>query len=105
MYLLDTDTLLHLWQGSQAVKERLLEAQDTEIAITYVTKSKILRARCENLLKADDAELILIAQQRLYGTEELLRELTVIPFDEMAARKFAQLQQSKNSRRLAVQIC
>jgi tRNA(fMet)-specific endonuclease VapC len=95
MYLLDTDTLLHLWQGSQAVKERLLEADDTEIAITVITKSKILRARCENLLKADDAALILLAQRRLTRTEELLLALSVIPFDELAAGQFSRLQQVK----------
>lgn len=90
MYLLDTDTLLHLWQGHQAVKERLLETRDTEIAITAITKSEILRARCDNLLKADDVPQTLLAQQRLTRTEELLLQLSVVPFDKHAARHFSQ---------------
>ena len=85
MYLLDTDTLSHLWQGNQSVKERLRDAEDTEIGITAITKSEILRARCDNLLKADDAAEILRAQQRFTRTEELLVQLTVIPFENTFA--------------------
>ncbi len=92
MYLLDTDILLHLWQGNQSVKERLLEADDTEVAITAITKAEILRVRCENLLKANDATLVVKAQQRFTRTEQLLSELSVIPFDENAASQFDRLQ-------------
>jgi tRNA(fMet)-specific endonuclease VapC len=72
MYLLDTDILLHLWQGNQSVKERLLDADDTEVAITAITKAEILRVRCENLLKANDVTLVVKAQQRFTRTEQLL---------------------------------
>ena len=92
MYLLDTDILLHLWQGNQSVKERLLEADDTEVAITAITKAEILRVRCENLLKANDATQVVKAQQRFTRTEQLLSELSVIPFDENAASQFDRLQ-------------
>ena len=45
MYLLDTDTLSHLWQGNQSVKERLLEVEDTEIGITVITKCDVQHFR------------------------------------------------------------
>ncbi len=100
MYLLDTDTLLHLWQGNQAVKERLLEAQDSEIAITSITKCEILRARCDSLIKADDPARILQAQQRLTRTEELLIQLSVVDFDAMAARRWKELQQVRKLKKI-----
>ena len=99
MYLLDTDTLSHLWQGNQSVKERLLEAEDTEIGITVITKCEIMRARCENLLKAADGPLLLQAQQRLSRTEQLLGELTVIPIDQMSVQQFDRLRTAKKLRK------
>jgi tRNA(fMet)-specific endonuclease VapC len=95
MYLLDTDTLSHLWQGNQSVKERLLEAEDPDIGITVITKCEILRVRCENLLKAADGPLLLQAQQRLSRTEQLLSELTIIPIDQMSVQQFDRLRTAK----------
>jgi len=86
--------------GQPVGQRELLEADDTEIAITAITKSEILRARCENLLKAEDAAQILKAQQRFTLTERLLSELSVIPFDEIAARQFRRLQQVKKIRKI-----
>ncbi len=100
MYLLDTDTLSHLWQGNQSVKERLLETDDTEVAITAITKAEILRARCENLLKANGAAEILRAQRRFTRTEELLSALAVVSFEEPAAKQFDQLVKVKKLKRI-----
>ena len=99
MYLLDTDTLSHLWQGNQSVKERLLEVEDTDIGITVITKCEIMRVRCENLLKAADGPLLLQAQQRLSRTEQLLGELTVIPIDQASVEQFDRLRTVRKFRK------
>ena len=61
MRLLDTDTLSHLWAGHELVVQRLKDCDDTEIGITSITRCEVLRARCENLLKASGAEELLRA--------------------------------------------
>jgi tRNA(fMet)-specific endonuclease VapC len=91
MHLLDTDVLSHLWTRHERVVRRLAEADDTEIGTTSITKSEILRRRCENLLKAETAAEIIKAQQRLDQSEERLSQLLVVPFDEAAAEQFNRL--------------
>jgi tRNA(fMet)-specific endonuclease VapC len=62
MYLLDSDTLSHLWAHHERVEARLRKVEDTEVGITSITKGEILRTRCDNLLKAEDSKEILKAQ-------------------------------------------
>ena len=98
MRLLDSDTLSHLWASHPLVVERLAECSDTEIGITSITKCEVLRARCENLLKAGLAPEVLIAQRRLDRSERLLGQLTVVPFDETAAKMLERLEDVKKLR-------
>lgn len=64
MRLLDSDTLSPLWAHHPLVVERLADCTDTEIGITSITKCEVLRARCENLLKAGGTAEVLTAQRR-----------------------------------------
>jgi len=91
MYLFDSDTLSHLWARNERVEMRLRQVVDAEVGTTSVTKCEILRKRCENLLKAENREQVVRAQQRLDRSEQLLAELIVIPFDERAGERFEQL--------------
>lgn len=91
MHLLDTDTLSHFWARHERVVRRVAEVDDTEVGTTSITKSEILRRRCENLLKAETASEVLKAQQRLDQSEERLSRLLVVPFDEAAAEQFESL--------------
>lgn len=91
MHRLDTDTLSHLWARHERVVRRLAEVGDTEVGTTSVTKSEILRRRCENLLKAETAEETLKGQERLDQSEGRLSQLMVVPFDAVAAEQFARL--------------
>jgi tRNA(fMet)-specific endonuclease VapC len=100
MHLLDTDTLLHLWAGHERVVQRLAETEDTEIATTSITRSEILRRRCENLLKADSSAAVVKAQELLDRSEQQLSPLTVIPFDEAAAEQFDRLLQIGRLKRI-----
>jgi tRNA(fMet)-specific endonuclease VapC len=100
MHLLDTDTLSHLWARHERVVQRLAETEDTEIATTSITKSEILRKRCENLLKAETSEAIVKAQRLLDRSEQRLSELAIVPFDETAAEELDRLLQIDRLKRI-----
>lgn len=72
MYLLDTDTLTHLWASHPKVVERLRTVDDPDIGITIITKVEVLRGRIDYLLKAETGVDLLKAQELLFRTEELL---------------------------------
>jgi tRNA(fMet)-specific endonuclease VapC len=100
MYLLDSDTLSHLWAHHERVETRLRQVEDAEVGTTSVTKCEILRTRCDNVLKAEDPEQVLKAQQRLDRSERLLAELVVIPFDEAAGEELDQLSKIRKLKRI-----
>jgi tRNA(fMet)-specific endonuclease VapC len=58
MYLLDTDTLTHLYRGNSNVVRRIEAVGDVEVEITIITKVEVLRDRIDYLLKAQKQELI-----------------------------------------------
>jgi tRNA(fMet)-specific endonuclease VapC len=100
MYLLDSDTLSHLWAHHERVESRLRQVEDTDVGTTSVTKCEVLRTRCENLLKAEDPEQVLRAQRRLDRSERLLGELIVIRFDEAAVQQLEHLSQVRTLKRI-----
>lgn len=100
MYLLDSDTLSHLWARHERVESRLRQVDDTEVGTTSITKSEILRARCDNLLKAEDSDQVLKAQQRLDRCETLLAELIVAPFNQAAADELDTLSKSRKLKKI-----
>jgi tRNA(fMet)-specific endonuclease VapC len=100
MYLLDSDTLSHLWAHHERVEVRLQQVEDTDVGTTSVTKSEVLRMRCENLLKAEDPDQVLKAQQRLDRSERLLAELIIIPFDEAAGEELEHLSKIRKLKRI-----
>ncbi|MEN6449455.1 MAG: PIN domain-containing protein [Thermoguttaceae bacterium] len=91
MRVLDADTLTHLYAGHERVIGCLRRCEDPDVAIAVVTKAEILRARCDALLKAADAEQLLRAQSRFLQTERLLNELRTVAFDERATTEFLRL--------------
>ncbi len=95
MHLLDADTLTHLHAQHPRVVERLRRCDDPEIGISIVTKAEVLRARCEFLLKAADAEQIVRAQHWLEVSEALLQQLVIVPFGDGAVREFKRLKKQK----------
>lgn len=100
MHLFDSDTLSHLWANNERVVNRLRRCQDTEIGTTSISKSEVLRARCENLLKADSVAELLKAQQRLDRSESKLSELIVAPFDDAAAKELERLESSRKLKKI-----
>lgn len=91
MYLLDTDTLTHLYTGNPNVIDRLKSVADPKVGITIITKVEVLRGRIDYLLKAETAVNLLKAQELLFRTEEFLSELSIIPISQAASIEFDRL--------------
>ncbi|MDJ0567867.1 MAG: type II toxin-antitoxin system VapC family toxin [Pleurocapsa sp. MO_192.B19] len=91
MYLLDTDTLTHLYRGNSNVVRRLKAVDDVDVGITIITKVEVLRGRIDYLLKAETGANLLKAQELLFRTEELLNQLLIIPISQAASLEFDRL--------------
>ena len=100
MYLLDTDTLTHLYASNSNVVERLKSVEDKEVGITIITKAEVLRGRIDYLLKAESGESLLKAQELLFRTETLLNELLIIPIDRAASLEFDRLREVSKFRKI-----
>ena len=100
MHLLDTDTLTHLYAGNTNVIARLNAVEDSEVGITIITKAEMLRGRIEYLIKAENRESLLKAQELLFRTEELLAELLIIPISQKAADEFERLRAVSKLRKI-----
>lgn len=95
MYLLDTDTLTHLYAGHRRVQEQLQRAQTGNVATTIITKLEIMRGRLDVVLKAAEGAQLLRAQQLWLQNEQLLAEIVVTPIDQTAAALFDKLRNAK----------
>jgi len=100
MHLLDTDTLTHLHAGHPRVVQRLRKVDDPIIGTTVITKGELLRGRIDFLLKAATGADVVRAQQWLTRTEELLAQILIVPFDEIAAKEFDRLRANKSYRKI-----
>jgi tRNA(fMet)-specific endonuclease VapC len=93
MFVLDTDILTHLLLGHPRVTERRAQAT-AEVALTVVTRIEVLQRRFAFMLKAEDGEKLLLAQQRLVQTEHDLENFIVLPVDAAVVAEFDQLRQN-----------
>ena len=100
MHLLDTDTLTHLHAGHPRVIDRLRNVDDPIVGTTVITKVELLRGRIDFLLKAAKGADVVRAQQWLTRTEELLAQILIVPFDEIAAKEFDRLLANKAHRKI-----
>jgi tRNA(fMet)-specific endonuclease VapC len=100
MYLLDTDTLTHLYTGNSNVIDRLKSVADPEVGITIITKVEVLRGRIDYLLKAETGVNLLKAQELLFRTEEFLGELLIIPTSQAASIEFDRLRVTSKFRKI-----
>jgi tRNA(fMet)-specific endonuclease VapC len=100
MYLLDTDTLTHLHAGNSTVVERLKSVANMEVGITIITKVEVLRGRLDYLLKAETGTNLLKAQELLFRTEALLRDLLIVLIDRAASIEFDRLRDVSKFRKI-----
>jgi tRNA(fMet)-specific endonuclease VapC len=100
MYLLDTDTLTHLYAGNARVAEQFRTVSDPDTGTTIVTKAEMLRGRIDYILKATTGTELLRAQHLFSETEALLSQILVVPFNQAAAEQFEQLVALRNLRKI-----
>lgn len=99
MHLLDTDILSLLQRGQARVVEALRVLDDSEFAITLITKIELLRGRHDFVLKAATGEQLLRAEKWLKETELFLLKTPVIYPDTAAATQFDRLRRLKRLRK------
>jgi tRNA(fMet)-specific endonuclease VapC len=100
MYALDTDTLSRLHAGDRRLEDHRERIDPAEVATTVVTRIEILQGRFDFVLKASNGQELLRALVWLTQSEDLLRQIIVLPIDEMAAAQFDRLRQIKKLRRI-----
>jgi tRNA(fMet)-specific endonuclease VapC len=100
VYILDTDTLTHLHAGHPRVIQHLREVDDPDVVITLITKIEILRGRFDFVLKAASGVELLRAQGLLTRTEDLLAQISVIPFNDLVSVQFERLQKTNRLRKI-----
>jgi len=96
-YLLDTDMLSLLHIGRPRLQERF---DPTNVGTTAVTRIEILQGRFAFVMKAADGEQLRLAFTLLTRSEELLRQITVLPIDDAAAAQFDQLRRNKRLKKI-----
>jgi len=94
MFVLDTDTLTHLLLGHKRVLQKRAQAM-AEVTLTVVTWIEVLQGRFASILKAEDGEKLLLAQQRLVETERDLEKFILLRVDAPVAAEFERLRQNK----------
>src|SRR6266567_3081862 len=99
MFVLDTDTLSVLLRGQERVTQRTRASQQ-DIVITVISRIETLLGRFASILKAEDGERLLLAQQRLVESERDLEDLTLLPIDTAAAAEFDRLRQNKKLKKI-----
>lgn len=100
MYLLDTDTLTHLYAGNPRVALQLRTVDDPNVGIAVITKVEILRGRIDYLLKAETGDQLLRAQELLIRTEGLLAQILIVPINSVAAQHFDRLRSIRSLRKI-----
>src|SRR5436190_276116 len=99
MFLLDTNTLTMLLYGHERVSERVSRARQV-VAITLITRIEILQGRFASILKAEDGERLLLAQQRLAENEADMQKIPVLPLDAASALEFDRLRENKKLKKI-----
>lgn len=100
MYLLDTDTLSRFHAGEPRLQAYRARFEPAQIATTAITRIEILQGRFDFILKATDGEQLLRAFAWLVRSEELLREVFVLPINDGVAAEFDGLRQNKKLKKI-----
>lgn len=99
MFVLDTDTLTHLFLGHKRVTENRTRVT-AEVATTLITRIEVIQGRFASVLKAEDGEKLVLAQQRLAETERDLEKFIVLQFNTAASAEFDRLRQNKKVQKI-----
>lgn len=101
MYILDTDTLSHLFAGHPRILARRASVPTKEIAITIISHIEVLRGRFDHILKAASGQDLVRAQRWLDQSLISLAEVeTVIAIQPAAANEFDRLRSNKKLKKI-----
>jgi len=87
MVILDTDTLTLLNIGHPRVRQRAAQEKDA-LAISVISRIEVLLGRFSFVLKASDAEQLMLAQRLLLQSDKDLESLRIVPIDKAASAEF-----------------
>jgi tRNA(fMet)-specific endonuclease VapC len=99
MFILDTDTFIHLLRGNPAVILRRSQATEP-VVVTAITRIESLQGRFSAVLKAAGGAQLLLAQQLLIQNELDLEEFKILPINAAASLEFERLLKIKGLRRI-----
>jgi tRNA(fMet)-specific endonuclease VapC len=99
MFVLDTDTFTHFLRAHVRVTARVGES-DREVVLTEITQIEQLQGRFASVLKAEDGDKLLQAQQWLQDSRVDLNRFTILPIEGAAADEFDRLLSRKELRRI-----
>jgi tRNA(fMet)-specific endonuclease VapC len=99
MFVLDTDTLTHLLLGHKGVSQKRAQAT-AEVVLAVVTRIEMLQGRFASILKAEDGDKLLLAQQRLVENERDLEKFLILTINADVAAMFDALLQNKKLKKI-----
>ena len=99
MILLDTDMLTLYFAAHPRVTQRLAAAEEVPVT-SLVSRIEIMQGRFDSVVKAADADQLLLAQERLAAAESALDKFEIVPFSADAAAVFDRLRQNKKLKKI-----
>jgi tRNA(fMet)-specific endonuclease VapC len=93
LFLLDTDTLSLLQRGEPIVRRRIATAPPGEIAVALVTVEEQFQGRLAVIRQSRTPEQIARSYERLAETLQFFCAVATLPFNSVAAERFAALRQ------------
>ena len=99
MILLDTDTLSLYFSGHSRVMARVGSAEEPSDT-SVISRIEVLRGRFESVLKAENGDQLLWAEERLGAAERALAKFVIVPFNAIAAAEFDRLRQDKKLKKI-----
>ena len=76
------------------------QAAPRDVVITMITWIESLQGRFASVLKAEDGDRLLLAQQRLAANQRDLEGLTILPVNAATATEFDRLRQNKKLKKI-----
>ena len=95
LYLLDTDHLSYYHRGHAVVRQHLADKTPSQVFTSVITAEEILRGRLAQIRAAKTEAEHIKACYWLGETLELLKEFTILPYDQLASQQYQMLREQK----------
>ena len=95
LYLLDTDHLSYYHRGHAAVMQHLADKTPSQVFTSVITVEEILRGRLAQIRAAKTEAEHIKACYWLGDALELLKEFTILPYDQLASQQYQMLREQK----------